>query len=75
MAAETSHSWQNKVGEDRDKKTHGRDKKTNGRDKKTLGRDKKTHPHLPLKRKLRLLLALKNGDLNILKQEPPMPLL
>ena len=56
IAAETSHSWQNKVGEDRDKKTHGRDKKTHGR-------DKKTHPHLPLKRELRLLLALNKPPL------------
>ena len=47
----------------RDKKTHGRDKKTHGRDKKTNGRDKKTHPHLPLKRELRLLLALNKPPL------------
>ena len=38
MAAETNNSWQNEVGEDRDKKTHGRDKKTRCR-------AKKSHPH------------------------------
>ena len=59
MAAETSHSWQNKVGEGRDKK------KKHGRDKKTQWQRQKNTSALVLEArasKARLLLALKNRN-------------